>query len=163
MAASPSDPWENWNRKVYAFHDAIDEAVLKPVAEAYRKVLPELVRAGISNVFGNIADVWSAVNHLLQGKIHFGLDMGMRVAANTLFGLGGLLDPASEMGLKRRQEDFGETLGRWGVGPGPYLVLPLLARPRCATPAPWCWTVGPRPPPWPVTAMPAWASQRWKS
>ncbi len=125
-AGVPSDPWENWNRKVYAFNDALDTAVLKPVAEAYRKVLPELVRTGISNVFGNIGDVWSAVNHLLQGKLQYSLEMGMRVATNTLFGLGGLLDPASEMGLKRRYEDFGQTLGRWGVGPGPYLVLPLM-------------------------------------
>ena len=126
MAASASDPWENWNRKVYAFNDVIDAAVLKPVAEAYRKVLPELVRTGISNVFGNIGDVWSTVNNLLQGKLQFSLEMGMRVATNTLFGLGGLLDPASEMGLKRRYEDFGQTLGRWGVGTGPYVVLPLL-------------------------------------
>ncbi len=125
-ATSPADPWENWNRKVYAFNDAIDNAVLKPVAETYRKVLPELVRTGISNVFGNIGDVWSAVNNLLQGKVQYSLEMGMRVATNTLFGLGGLLDPASEMGLKRRQEDFGQTLGRWGVGSGPYVVLPLL-------------------------------------
>jgi phospholipid-binding lipoprotein MlaA len=125
-ATSAADPWENWNRKVYAFNDAIDVAVLKPVAETYRKVLPELVRTGISNVFGNISDVWSAVNNLLQGKVQYSLEMGMRVATNTLFGLGGLLDPASEMGLKRRYEDFGQTLGRWGVGSGPYVVLPLL-------------------------------------
>ena len=125
-AAAAADPWETWNRKVYAFNDAIDTAVLKPVAEAYRKVLPELVRTGISNVFGNIGDVWSAVNNLLQGKVQYTLEMGMRVATNTLFGLGGLLDPASEMGLKRRHEDFGQTLGRWGVATGPYLVLPLL-------------------------------------
>ncbi len=122
----PHDPWENWNRKVYAFNDALDAAVLKPVAEAYRKAVPELVRTGISNVFGNIGDVWSAVNNLLQGKLQNSLEMGIRVATNTFFGLGGLLDPASEMGLKRRYEDFGQTLGRWGVGPGPYLVLPLL-------------------------------------
>jgi phospholipid-binding lipoprotein MlaA len=125
-AASAADPWEAWNRKVYAFNDAVDAAVLKPVAETYRMVLPELVRTGISNVFANIGDVWSAVNNLLQGKVQYSLEMGMRVATNTLFGLGGLLDPASEMGLKRRSEDFGQTLGYWGVGAGPYLVLPLL-------------------------------------
>ena len=124
--AASADPWENWNRKVYALNDAIDTALLKPVAETYRKVLPELVRTGIGNVFGNISDVWSAVNNLLQGKVQYSLEMGMRVATNTLFGLGGLLDPASEMGLKRRYEDFGQTLGCWGVGTGPYLVLPLL-------------------------------------
>ena len=121
-----SDPWENWNRKVYAFNDAVDTAVLKPVAETYRSVVPQLVRTGVGNVFGNIGDLWSAANHLLQGKLGHGVQMGMRVLTNTIFGLGGLLDPASEMGLPRRSEDFGQTLGRWGVGPGPYVVLPLL-------------------------------------
>ncbi len=120
------DPWENFNRKVFDFNDSVDEAVLKPVATAYRKVVPELVRTGVNNVLGNIGDLWSAANHLLQGKIHHGLDMGMRVLTNTVFGLGGLLDPATEMGLVRRSEDFGQTLGKWGVGSGPYLVLPLL-------------------------------------
>ncbi len=128
-AARPAqriDPWENWNRRVYAFNEAVDKAVLKPVATAYRDALPQLVRTGIGNVLGNIYDVWSVANHLLQGKVHSGLDMGMRVLTNTLFGLGGLLDPASEMGLTRRSEDFGQTLGRWGLPNGPYVVLPLL-------------------------------------
>ena len=120
------DPWENFNRKVFSFNETVDEAVLKPVATAYVNVVPVLVRKGVSNVLSNIGDVWSAANHLLQGKIHTGLDMGMRVLTNTVFGLGGLLDPATEFGLVRRSEDFGQTLGRWGVGPGPYLVLPLL-------------------------------------
>lgn len=123
---SKEDPWENFNRKVYSFNEAVDEAVLKPVATAYRKVVPQLVRTGVSNVLGNVGDAWSAVNHLLQGKVGSGLDMGMRVLSNTFFGLGGLLDPATEMGLTRRSEDFGQTLGRWGMGPGPYVVLPLL-------------------------------------
>ena len=125
-AAAPTDPWENWNRKVFAFNEAVDEAVLKPVAQAYRDVVPELVRRGVGNVLGNIYDVWSAANQLLQGKAQFGVEMGMRVLTNTLFGLGGLLDPATEMGLARRSEDFGQTLGRWGLGNGPYIVLPLL-------------------------------------
>ena len=127
-AAPPpkEDPWENFNRKVFSFNESVDEAVLKPVATAYVKVVPELVRRGVGNVLGNIGDVWSAANHLLQGKVHHGLDMGMRVLTNTVFGLGGLLDPATEFGLVRRSEDFGQTLGRWGVSPGPYLVLPLL-------------------------------------
>jgi phospholipid-binding lipoprotein MlaA len=124
--ASAIDPWESFNRKVYAFNDAIDEAVLKPVATAYRDVVPQIVRTGVSNVLGNIGDIWSAANHLLQGKLQDGLEMGMRVVTNTFFGLGGLLDPATEMGLTRRSEDFGQTLGRWGVGTGPYLVLPFL-------------------------------------
>lgn len=121
-----ADPWENFNRRIFNFNEALDEAVLKPVATAYRNVVPQLVRTGVSNVLGNIGDVWSAANHLLQGKVHIGLDMGMRVVANTFFGLGGLLDPATEMGLTRHSEDFGQTLGRWGVRPGPFLVLPLL-------------------------------------
>jgi phospholipid-binding lipoprotein MlaA len=126
MGTNPADPWEAFNRKVMAFNDALDDAVLRPVATAYRDVVPELVRRGVDNVLGNLSDVWSAANHLLQGKVHSGLDMGMRVLTNTLFGLGGLLDPATEMKLERRSEDFGQTLGRWGVGPGPYVVLPLL-------------------------------------
>lgn len=124
-AATP-DPWENWNRKVFAFNDRLDTAVLKPVAQAYRDVVPSLVRAGIDNAFGNLGDVWSAANHLLQGKVQTGLEMGMRVLTNTLFGLGGVLDPATEMKLERRSEDFGQTLGTWGLVSGPYLVLPLV-------------------------------------
>lgn len=125
-AATAVDPWESFNRKVYAFNDAVDEAILKPVATAYRDVVPQIVRTGVSNVLGNIGDIWSAANHLLQGKLQDGLEMGMRVVTNTFFGLGGLLDPATELGLTRRSEDFGQTLGRWGVGTGPYLVLPFL-------------------------------------
>ncbi len=125
-ATSPADPWENWNRKVYAFNDAVDEAVLKPVAIAYRDTVPQPVRTGVGNVLGNIGDVWSAANQLLQGKLQLGLEMGMRVLTNTFFGLGGLFDPATEMGLTRRSEDFGQTLGRWGVGTGPFVMLPLL-------------------------------------
>lgn len=123
---SKEDPWENFNRKIFNFNEALDEAVLKPVATAYRTIVPQLVRTGVSNVLGNIGDLWSAANHLLQGKIHSGLDMSARVMANTTLGLGGLLDPASEMGLTRQSEDFGQTLGRWGVKSGPFLVLPLL-------------------------------------
>jgi len=119
------DPWEGWNRKVFAFNDAVDNAVLKPVAQGYQKVVPRIVRTGVSNVFGNLGDVWSTANQFLQAKLQLGLEMGMRVLVNTVFGLGGLLDPATEMGLTRRSEDFGQTLGRWGLPPGPYLVLPL--------------------------------------
>ena len=123
---NPVDPWEAWNRKVFAFNDAIDEAVLKPVAKVYRDVVPQLVRTGVSNFFGNVGDVWSTANHFLQGKIGTGVEMGMRVLSNTFFGLGGLLDPATEMQLLRRSEDFGQTLGVWGLPAGPYIVLPLL-------------------------------------
>lgn len=125
-AGTPNDPFENWNRKVFAFNDKVDTAVLKPVAETYRDNVPKLVRTGVDNVLGNIYDVWSTANHFLQGKFQSGLEMGMRVLTNTIFGLGGLLDPATEVGLIRRSEDFGQTLGKWGVGTGPYLVLPFL-------------------------------------
>ncbi len=122
----PADPWEALNRKVFAFNDALDNAVLKPLATAYAKVVPELVRQGVDNVLSNIGDIWSAANQVLQGKFADGLTMGMRVATNSFFGLGGLLDPASEMqGLGRKSEDFGQTLGVWGFAPGPYVVLPL--------------------------------------
>lgn len=125
-ARHPKDPFEPWNRKVHAFNDTLDEAVLKPVANAYRKTVPEVARQGIGNFLGNFGDAWSTVNHFLQGKVQSGLEMMMRVSVNTVFGLGGLLDIGSEMGLDRRDEDFGQTLGRWGVPAGPYLVWPLL-------------------------------------
>jgi phospholipid-binding lipoprotein MlaA len=120
-----ADPWENWNRKVYAFNDAIDRAVLKPVATAYVNTVPEPVRRGVSNFFGNFNDAWSAVNNFLQGKVANGFQDIMRVGTNTVFGLGGLLDVASEFGLDRQGEDLGQTFGRWGFGPGPYVVWPL--------------------------------------
>ena len=121
-----NDPWEGWNRKVFSFNEKIDEAVLKPVAQAYRDVVPSFVRTGINNVLNNLYDVWATANHFLQGKVQSGLEMGMRVLTNTVLGAGGLMDPASEMGLTRRAEDFGQTLGRWGLGNGPFVVLPLL-------------------------------------
>lgn len=124
--STPGDPFEAFNRKVFAFNDAIDRAVLEPVARAYRDNVPELLRTGVSNVLGNIGDIWSAANQFLQGKGQLGFEMTMRVMTNTFFGLGGLLDPATPLGLTRRSEDFGQTLGKWGLGPGPYLVLPLL-------------------------------------
>jgi phospholipid-binding lipoprotein MlaA len=123
---NPKDPFESFNRKVAGFNDVVDENVLKPVATAYVKVVPSVVRTGFRNVLGNFGDVWSAANHFLQGKVQTGLEMGMRVAVNSVLGLGGILDVATEAGLERRDEDFGQTLGRWGVPAGPYLVLPLL-------------------------------------
>ncbi len=121
-----NDPWENWNRKVFSFNEKVDDAVLKPVAQTYRDVVPTPLRNGLNNFLSNIYDVWSTANHFLQGKVESGLEMGMRVLTNTILGAGGLMDPASEMGLTRRSEDFGQTLGRWGVGQGPFFVLPLL-------------------------------------
>lgn len=120
------DPWEGFNRKVFAFNEVLDEKLARPVAETYRDVVPQLVRTGVGNFIGNIGDLWSAANHLLQGKLQAGVEMGIRFVTNSFFGLGGILDPASEMGLTRRSEDFGQTLAVWGVGAGPYVVLPLL-------------------------------------
>lgn len=127
-AAAPSkkDPFESFNRSVFSFNDAIDVAVLKPVAQAYQDVVPEYVRTLISNVFGNVADAWSAVNHFLQGKFESGAQMSFRVATNSVLGFGGLLDIGTEIGLEKQSEDFGQTLGKWGAASGPYLVLPLL-------------------------------------
>lgn len=131
MAAGPAraqaaDPLEGFNRGVQSFNDGVDNALLKPVAEAYVKVVPSFVRTGIGNFFGNLGDGWSAVNHLLQGKPEGALNMTLRMAVNTTFGLGGLLDVAGEAGLERQSEDLGQTLGVWGLPAGPYLVLPLL-------------------------------------
>jgi phospholipid-binding lipoprotein MlaA len=125
-AAQRVDPFESWNRKVYVFNDSLDEAVLKPVATTYTKVVPQPVRRGVSNVFGNVSDVWSAFNNFLQGKFANGLQDVMRVGTNTLFGLGGFFDVASELGVDRQSEDLGQTLGRWGMAPGPYVVWPVL-------------------------------------
>lgn len=125
-ATAAVDPWENWNRKVFSFNEGLDKAVLKPVAETYRDVVPEFVRTAVNNVLNNIYDVWSTVNHLLQGKVTSGIEMGMRVINNTVFGVLGIFDTATATGLPRRSEDFGQTLGVWGIPSGPYLVLPLL-------------------------------------
>lgn len=124
--ADPRDPWEGYNRQVWRFNEALDEAVLQPVARGYKSVVPELVRTGISNFFGNLSDVWSLVNNLLQFKPSESAEMTARVGLNSTVGLLGLVDVASGVGLQRRREDFGHTLGHWGVPTGPYLVLPLL-------------------------------------
>ena len=124
--ANPDDPFEPYNRSMTRFNDHVDEAVLKPVSTAYVEVTPAPVRTGVSNFFGNLADVWSFVNNVLQLRAEGAANSFMRVNVNTLFGLGGLLDVASEMGIDRSRQDFGLTLGRWGVPTGPYLVLPLL-------------------------------------
>jgi phospholipid-binding lipoprotein MlaA len=119
------DPWENWNRKVFAFNEGLDEKILEPVATVYSNIVPQPVRRGVANFFNNAADAWSAVNNFLQGKGAAGAHDVMRVGVNTLFGLGGILDPASEMGFEHSYEDFGQTLGYWGIGAGAYIVWPV--------------------------------------
>jgi len=120
------DPWENWNRKVFTFNEKLDEKVLKPVAVGYSNVVPRPVRNSVDNFFGNAADAWSAVNNFLQGKVSNGLHDVIRFGTNTVFGLGGTLDVATEFGLDHQYEDFGQTLGTWGFGPGAYIVWPVL-------------------------------------
>ena len=121
----PRDPAESFNRGVFAFNEGLDLAVIKPAATVYRDVTPRLVRTGVGNFLGNLDDAWSSVNSLLQFKLRNAVDNFMRFGVNTTFGLFGVLDVASEMQIERHSEDFGQTLGTWGVGPGPYLVLPL--------------------------------------
>ncbi len=120
------DPLETWNRKVFTFNEAVDEAVLKPVATGYRDYVPEPVRTGFTNFVGNLRDVWSTVNLFLQGRLKDGAFGVMRVSINSTLGLGGLIDIASPMELYRANEDFGQTLGVWGVKPGAYIVWPFL-------------------------------------
>jgi phospholipid-binding lipoprotein MlaA len=124
--ANPADPLEPLNRQVARFNDTVDDAVLRPVATVYRQVLPSPVRTGVNNFFSNLSDVWSFANSVAQLKLQDSAQTFMRVNVNTFFGLGGLLDIATEAGIDRHTEDFGQTLGYWGVPSGPYLVLPLL-------------------------------------
>ncbi len=120
------DPFEGFNRSMYGFNQAIDEAVVKPVATAYKNTLPDLVQTGVRNFFSNLADIFISVNNLLQGKVVDAANDGMRFAVNSTIGGFGLLDWASEMGLEKHNEDFGQTFGRWGAGDGPYIVWPIL-------------------------------------
>ena len=124
--SNPKDPLESFNRTMFNFNDTVDQVALRPAAQAYRNVLPSFVQTGVGNFFGNLGDVWTAVNNLLQGKFANGLSDVMRVAVNSTLGFGGLLDIGSEAGLTKHKEDFGQTLGTWGVESGPYIVLPLL-------------------------------------
>ncbi|MEO9102111.1 MAG: VacJ family lipoprotein [Burkholderiaceae bacterium] len=123
---SETDPLESYNRSMFAFNETLDRAVLKPVATGYQMVVPELVRAGVGNVFDNMRDAWSFVNNVLQAKPTAAADSALRFGVNTVMGVGGLFDVAGEMRIPRHTEDFGQTLGYWGVRSGPYLVLPLL-------------------------------------
>lgn len=120
------DPFEPFNRGVLKFNDELDAAVVKPVATAYQDYVPSPARKAVSNVFSNLGDVWSMANSLLQFKFPQAAESLMRVSINTVLGFYGILDIATEAGLQRHREDFGQTLGFWGVPSGPYLVLPLL-------------------------------------
>ena len=123
--SNPDDPLEGYNRAMFSFNEQLDKVAIKPAAQVYEAVLPSPVRTGVGNVLGNLGDPWIALNNLLQGKVAEGMSDLMRFALNSTWGLLGLLDIASAAGLPKHDEDLGQTLGRWGVGEGAYIVLPF--------------------------------------
>lgn len=124
-SGNEKDPFEKFNRAMFEFNDTLDRGIFKPVAEGYKAVLPEPARNCIGNVFSNVGDVWIAANNLLQGKPVEAVSDLCRVVINSTVGLLGCFDVASDIGLVKHNEDLGQTLGRWGIGSGPYLVLPI--------------------------------------
>ena len=125
-SGNPQDPYENFNRQMYGFNDGLDRAVLEPVAKGYRAVTNEPIRGGVSNFMDNLGEPVTFANEVLQGKVGNAAGTVGRFVLNTTIGIVGIFDPACAMGIKRTDEDFGQTLGRWGFGTGPYLVLPFL-------------------------------------
>lgn len=122
----PRDPLEPMNRAIHSFNETVDDVAMKPLAQGYQAVTPSFVQTGVRNFFSNLDDVTVLANDLLQLKVEQGARDFMRLSINTVLGFGGVLDIASEAGLKKHNEDFGQTLGYWGMGTGPYLVLPIL-------------------------------------
>lgn len=139
--ANPDDPLERFNRAMFSFNEGVDKAVLKPTAEVYETITPKVVRTGVGNFFGNLGDPWIALNNMLQGKVADGMSDLMRFVVNSTLGVLGMLDIATDMGLNKNDEDFGQTLAVWGVGEGPFVVLPLLGpstlRDTAALPVDW--------------------------
>jgi phospholipid-binding lipoprotein MlaA len=132
---NPRDPWEGWNRPVHEFNDALDRSILKPVAEGYREVTPGFAQTGVNNFLENLNDLGMGLNNIAQGKVVDGLsDLG-RFGFNTVVGIFGLWDVATPLGLEKHNEDFGQTLGWWGVPSGPYFVIPFFG-PSSARDAP---------------------------
>lgn len=125
-AANPVDPWESYNRQVFAFNDALDRYALKPVAQGYDTITPEPVQTGVGNFFANLGEIRTIANSVLQWKWGNAGVASKRFLLNSTLGLGGVLDPATELGWTVREEDFGQTLATWGVGEGPFVVLPIL-------------------------------------
>jgi phospholipid-binding lipoprotein MlaA len=123
--ADERDPWQGFNRTVYGFNDGLDRAILKPAAKGYQAVAPDFVETGVRNFFDNLDDISVAVNNLLQGKVSNSFSDIGRLAINSTIGILGLFDVASSMGLTKHDEDFGQTLGAWGMDSGPYIVWPL--------------------------------------
>ncbi len=124
-ANNPKDPYEGFNRAMFKVNEGID-VVVKPIAQGYDAAAPLPVKAGVGNFFGNISDVWTSINNFLQGKGSQGLSDAGRVLINTTIGIGGVFDIASELGLEKHAEDFGQTLGKWGVSDGPYFYWPII-------------------------------------
>lgn len=120
------DPWEGFNRAMYAFNDGLDDYILKPVAKGYKFILPEIIRTGIANFFSNLFEPTVMINNLLQGKFLQAVSDTGRFLVNTTFGLAGVIDVATHMELEKHDEDFGQTLGVWGVGDGPFVIWPFL-------------------------------------
>ena len=123
---NPDDPYEESNRKVFEFNNKIDKLFLRPVTDFYDKATPEFAQTSITNFFANLDDIRISINNLLQGNVVESMSDITRFFINSIFGLGGFFDVASEMGLEKHSEDFGQTLGKWGAKPGPYLMLPFL-------------------------------------
>lgn len=123
--AHPADPWEGFNRTMFSFNEGLDRAIIKPVTQGYRYVMPDFAETGVHNFFENIGDVKTFFNNVLQGKPKEASEDLGRVIINTTIGIGGLFDVATTFGIPKHNEDFGQTLGAWGVESGPYLVLPL--------------------------------------
>jgi phospholipid-binding lipoprotein MlaA len=124
-AVDPADPWEEWNRDVFSFNDDFDETTMKPMAEGYIWAIPDVVSGGVSNVFSNIQDIGVTINDLLQFKLGQAAEDGSRLVINSTVGIAGVIDVATMVGLEKHKEDFGQTLGVWGVPSGPYMVLPF--------------------------------------
>lgn len=122
----PRDPWERFNRASFKFNDALDRGIARPVAKAYVKVTPRVMRTGISNVFSNLNTVPTVINDVFQGKFRQAGRDSTRFLLNSTLGLAGLFDPATSAGFENNDEDFGQTLGKWGVESGPYVMLPFL-------------------------------------
>ena len=123
---SPQDPWESWNRGVYKFNTVMDNAIARPVAKTYVKIVPQPIRTGVNNFFANLSTPTVMINDALEGKfLASANDLG-RFVLNTTVGIGGLLDPATSAGLSRNQADFGLTLGHWGAHTGPFIEVPIL-------------------------------------
>ena len=121
-----SDPFEDLNRDIFIFNEKLDEKILKPAALTYRKVTPQFARTGVTNFFNNLEEIDTTINQVLQGEIKYAFNDAGRFVINSTIGLFGLIDVASKMGLERHEEDFGQTLGVWGVDSGPYIMIPFL-------------------------------------